>query len=98
MYSSIPLSDKTWVVQTRIGLSSGNTVQYVRWESWGQGGTGTTLAEARGAVAEWVLSGQYVEEATLSFHSNGEPDVWFSVDNNDSASQCFDLYALAAHY
>ena len=98
MYSSIPLTDKTWVVQTRIGLSSGNTVQFVTWESFAQGGSGNILADARGAVSEWVSSSGYPEAATLPFHSNGEPDVWFSIFNNDPVSQCFDLYALAAHY
>jgi hypothetical protein len=96
MYDTIPVTNQTWAVQVRVGLSGGNTVQFVRWEGFAQDGNGgPVVAEGRGAVDDWVLVGQYVEEQTLPFHANGQPDVWFSIDNQDSASQCFLLYALA---
>lgn len=45
-----------------------------------------------------MVNGQFAEKGTPTFHSNGQPSAGFSIDNDDPASQCFILDALAGSF
>jgi len=97
-YSNSGPADVTWFFRVRIGLSSGDTTEYVRWDWFLIDRTPfAEVAAWRMAVSTWVVAGSYVFGETLSVHIGGALDLTVIVYNDDPQSQCFILFARSSY-
>jgi hypothetical protein len=98
MYNNVTPTDRTWAVRGIVGLSGGNTVQFATLEFFLiDNANAAIVAEYRNAQNEWVNVNSRVVGPTLTAHIGGSLDVWWSIFNDDSDRQCYDLFARAAH-
>ena len=98
LYNGVGPSDRTWVIQTAIGLWDGNTVQFVRYNfEVRDNGNSTQAAKEGAAQHDWIQVGARLQQHTLTTHVGGTMTLRVDITNADSNSQCFTVSADAGY-
>jgi hypothetical protein len=101
LYNAVGPADSDWTVRARIGLDAGgDTVQsavfsfYMYDNSWS---TSEPMANWGSPTDKYFYNPGYVHQSTLEIHAGGTMTLRNVIDNKDSVTQCWSVYARAFH-
>jgi hypothetical protein len=88
LYDNAGPADKKWVVETQIGLNSGNGFNSLYFEFFLIDNSSLTeVARFEGATRDWIQVFTKPYEATLSAHVGGTFDLLLRITNADSTAR-----------
>ncbi|HVP04167.1 MAG TPA: hypothetical protein VMT90_00685 [Dehalococcoidia bacterium] len=92
LFSGASPSDKTWVVQSYIGLNNGDDVQ----DAYFQFDLVNNEGKFRGAARNWIAVGLIRPyKGTITAHSGGTMTLQLVIDNHDSQQACYGVASVA---